>query len=386
MVQLVLLLAGSCLPVLASVLIAPVLPSMAAAFATTPGVDVLVPVALTAPALIVGLTSPIAGLAVDALDRRRLLVAGLLAYAVLGVLPVFLDSLYAIVASRVALGLAEAAVVTCCLTLISDNWGGARRSRHLGMQVLVSGLSATVVLLLGGALGVAGWRVPFWLYGITVLMALATAAGLRLPDRVARSQRVGTLAPVRWSVLLVPCGITLLGSVWFDALIVELPFVLTERGVASSALIGLAAAAMPLATAAGALVTGRVSGRGPRILLPLELVLTAVGQLMVGLGPTVPVIVVGALIAGFGTGMLLPTLMTWTANRLTADERGRGTGLWMTAFNLGQFSCPLVIAAVAAATGGLAAALAVLEGAALIMAVAVRMGVRGDEPLNAGVV
>jgi hypothetical protein len=40
----VLLLAGSCMPVLGAVLLALVLPSMTQAFAGTPGVEILVPV------------------------------------------------------------------------------------------------------------------------------------------------------------------------------------------------------------------------------------------------------------------------------------------------------------------------------------------------------
>ena len=47
--QSLLLLLGSCLPVLGAVLLAPVLPRMQAHFADTPGATVLVPIALTLP-------------------------------------------------------------------------------------------------------------------------------------------------------------------------------------------------------------------------------------------------------------------------------------------------------------------------------------------------
>ena len=64
--QLALLLAGSCLAVLGAVLIAPVLPKMEDHFAGIAGADVLVPIVLTIPALIVGLTAPFAGVVIDA--------------------------------------------------------------------------------------------------------------------------------------------------------------------------------------------------------------------------------------------------------------------------------------------------------------------------------
>ena len=136
--QLVLLLAASCTAVLGSVLISPVLPLMAREFATTPGVDVLVPVVLTAPALVIGLTAPFAGYVVDTVNRKQLMVVALLVYAVVGTAPLYLGSLGAILASRIGVGLCESAIMTCATAIISDNWSGARRTRYLGRQILVA--------------------------------------------------------------------------------------------------------------------------------------------------------------------------------------------------------------------------------------------------------
>src|SRR4051795_11412028 len=136
--QLALLLAGSCLAVLGAVLIAPVLPKMEDHFAGVAGADVLVPIVLTIPALVIGLTAPFAGLVIDAIDRKRLLIVALLVYAVAGTAPLYLDSLGTIIASRAVVGLCEAAIMTCCTTLIADYWSGPRRSRYLGLQTLVA--------------------------------------------------------------------------------------------------------------------------------------------------------------------------------------------------------------------------------------------------------
>lgn len=95
-------------------------------------------------------------------------------------------------------------------------------------------------------------------------------------------------------------------------------------------------------------------------------------------------VVVGAQFTGFGTGMLLPTLLTWAMNRLTFAQRGRGTGIWTGTLFIGQFICPLLIAGIGAAVGGLQIAIGVLGVAALVMAVVTFLGLRGShEPLDA---
>ena len=85
----------------------------------------------------------------------------------------------------------------------------------------------------------------------------------------------------------------------------------------------------------------------------------------------------------FGTGMLLPTLLTWAVNQLTFPQRGRGTGLWTGTLFIGQFVSPIVLAILAAGIGGLQPALAVLGGVAALMAVVTLFVLRDQrQPLN----
>ncbi len=385
--QLVLLLAGSCLPVLGAVLIAPVLPQMAQAFAATPGVGVLVPIVLTVPALVIALTAPFAGFIADKIDRKRVLLIALVAYAITGTAPLYLDSLQAIIGSRVLLGICEAAIMTSCTTLIGDYWSGPRRARYLGMQALVTAISATVFLAVGGLLGASGWRTPFWLYVVAVPIAVSMARLLWQPARPdgapGESAQRQHLAAVPWRQLLAPCLVTLFGGIVFYALIVQLSFVLTGVGVTSTATIGGISAVMSLATAIGAASFGRLSRFTPRVLLPIEFGLSGVGLVVVFASTAVPVITIGAVLTGFGTGLMLPTLLTWAVNRLHFEQRGRGTGVWTGTFFVGQFLSPIFLAAIGAGIGGLQPALGLLGVLAAVMAAVTLFAVRrNNEPLN----
>src|SRR3954452_988020 len=173
--QALVLLLSSCLAVLGAVLLAPVLPAIQDAFESTPGVEALAPVVLTAPALVLGLTAPFAGRIVDRLGRKRLLVGALVVYAVVGTAPLYLPSLQLIVASRVLVGLTEAAIMTCCTTLLADYFHGSQRERYFGLQVIFTTVAATVFFGVGGALGGENWRAPFWLYAVSLPLAFLAA-------------------------------------------------------------------------------------------------------------------------------------------------------------------------------------------------------------------
>jgi len=364
--QLLLLLGASSMSVLGAVLIAPVLPLMAQHFAAVPGVAVLVPIVLTVPALVIGLTAGFAGAIVDRLGRLRVLQAALVVYAIAGTAPLYLDDLGAIIATRVLVGLCEAAIMTAATTLIGDYWSGEQRNRYLGLQATVAALSAIVFVAVGGLLGASGWRAPFWMYLLSIVLVLPMARTLWSPSPAggARAERT----PVPWAAIAAPCAVTLFGGVVFYALIVQLSYVLDGIGVTSTGVIGAAVAVMSVATAVGGAVFGRLSRAGLRRLLVAEFALSGVGLLVVFLTSSVPVVVAGAVVTGFGTGLMLPTLLTWAVRDLEYAQRGRGTGIWTGTLFIGEFVSPLVVVAIAGPAGGLQPALGVLGVLSIVFA------------------
>lgn len=368
----VLLMFMSCLPILGAVLLAPVLPTMQDHFGDEGPAKALVPLSLTVPALMIALLAPFAGSIVDRFGRKRLLLAGLVVYAIFGTAPLWLDGLPAIVASRAGVGVAEAAIMTCCTTLISDYFSGSERDRWLGLQTVFASLSATLFFALGGALGSNDWRTPFWLYASSLFFAVLAARLLWQPH-VPASVGHREIPPLPWSRLRTPCLVTVFGGIVFYTPIVELPYVLDDAGVTAVPVIGGITAVASACTAAGAFLFGRQARRGTAVLLPVAFGLAGAGLLVVSIAPAVPVIVLGAMIASAGTGLMLPTLLTWALSGLSYDERGRGTGLWTAALFFGEFVCPLLVLAITGVLGSLAGALALIGGAALVVAVAVRV-------------
>jgi MFS family permease len=319
--------------------------------------------------LFVALFSPLAGYVADRVGRKQLLVFAMLAYAAFGTAPLWLTSLESIAVSRVGVGIAEAAIMTCCTTLLTDYYQGEQRNKYLGLQTMVSALAATAFFALGGALGSISWRTPFWLYAASAVIVIPMIFKLWEPARSQRTAAVRT--PVPWRQIGAPAAVTLFGGIVFYALIVHLPYVITGLGVADAALIGLAAAIASLATAAGAISFRFLAKLGTKNLLALAFGLAAVGLSLVSIAGNVPLAIAGAVIASAGTGVLLPTLLTWAVNGLEYQQRGRGTGIWTGTLFIGQFLTPIVLGAAAAGLGSLGFALGALGIACAVALLAV---------------
>ncbi|WP_417564642.1 MFS transporter [Microbacterium sp.] len=371
----ILLLAGSCMPVLGSVLITPVLPQLSQHFAKEPAAEILVPMIVAIPALMIAIFAPFAGQIVDRLGRKRLLIGALVLYSLVGTAPVWLEGLTEILVSRVLVGVCEAAIMTVCTTLIVDYFHEEhRRKRYLGLQTVTTTLAATVFIIVGGALGAGGWHVPFWVYLAGVIIALPMLFSLWEPASDPTDAHVTSAAAARvpWRRILAPVLVTLFGGFSFYVLIIEVSYLVVSSGVSAddTGIIGAVAAGASLATAIGGLLFARMTKVRPTRLLPIAFGLQAVGMIVIGLTAALPGVIVGAVIASFGSGLLLPSLVTWAVSTTTFEDRGRVTGWWTASFYLGQFLTPILMGAITAAVGSLSIAVAVVGIAAVVMAVA----------------
>lgn len=231
---------------------------------------------------------------------------------------------------------------------------------------------------IGGAVGAFGWRTPFWLYVASLIVAAVMIAVIWPTQQSddGAEKRIEKLPPIPWKKLMLPVVVSFVGGITFYTLIVELPYVLATMGVTSTATIGACAAIASLATAIGAFLFRFIAGRGVAWLLPFSFGLAGIGMVVVWFAPNVPLAVIGAVIAGFGNGVLLPTLVTWAIARLDYAQRGRGAGLFTGALFLGEFVTPLVILALTAAAGTLAIAIGVIGIASLVICVVLALVTR----------
>lgn len=339
--QSVLLLLGSCLPVLGAVLLAPVLPRMQAHFADTSGAAVLVPVALTLPALMIAVLAPLAGMIVDRVGRKPLLLMSMLLYTVCGTLPLWLESLQSIVISRAGIGLAEAGIMTCCTTLMGDYYRGERRERLFALQMVATSLSAAVFMGVGGYLGQDSWRTPFTLYAVGLVFLPLMGLWLWEPVSQKASEQGGALMP--WSRLRPLLGLALLAGLSLFIVPVQAGYLLNLLGVDSPQQIGMTMGGNQLGVLLGALSFRLIGSARPARLLLLAFALAGIGGLLMAAAGSHRTLSMAVFINGLGIGLMLPTLITRIMALVDFNQRGRASGFFTAAIFAGEFISPLVV-------------------------------------------
>ena len=323
---------------------------------------------------IVQLAGMVGGLAVsllaEVIGARRTLLLGLLFLSAGSALGALSTGAGMLLASRAVEGVGFIVATVVGPGLIRSHAPAARVNLAVGCWSAYQG-TATLLGLLASAffLQAGSWQSLWWLMAGLSLLPIPLVARFVPPDRPT-DHRAGS-GGVRQAMARI--GVTARsGRVWIAGIVFGcytiqwmavvgfLPTVYADAGITGvgpGVLTGLVGGM----NAVGALATGALLQRGapPRVLLNLAFVLmgaTSVATFAVdwsavprGLGWQVACVALFSL-----TGAMVPTTLTRMAVDL-APEGGSAPaamGLMQQIFNIGNFTGPMVVAALATATGG----------------------------------
>ena len=348
LIHAIILLVTCGLTVLVTAVLGPSLPAMQAHFAHVPGADFWVPLTMTAPMLTMAGISIFAGELADRIGRKPMLVWAAVFYAVVGTAPLYLESLPAIIASRFALGILEGVLMTVSTAMIGDYYSGARRERFMSLQTTVAATSAFLLNTVGGVIAEHGWRAPYMVFGISLLLAPLMAIFLWEPKTRANMSREEFAVDSRTlnaGLLVFICFLTVLLGIMFLTVPVHLGYLFIAIGVHSPSQIGVAYGVNSLGIIAGTLVFGWVLATRLQVAYQLAVGVTiaGLGFVMMKLASNYSALTIGGLVNGLGIGIVLPTMVTWNVRVLPLSRRGMGVGAFQSCFTIGLFVNPIII-------------------------------------------
>ena len=363
--------------ILANPLIAPAIPDILRDLDAPRGQAGFLIAAGTLPGIVV---APVIGVLADRYGRRAVLLPCLVLFGLFGVGASFAGSFWILLALRLGQGVGSAGLINLAVVLVGDHWDGVERARILGQNSAVLTVSLAVLPPLGGFLTELGtWRLAFAPYALGIV----TAAVLwrLLPETRSRStvtvrgQLGEALGFARSRAVMGTVGLGfVIFFLIFGLFLTVMPLLVEDRFGLGAGGRGLVLAVPAITSTLAALSLGRLQlryGRGRLILLGS--VLFTVAFAAIAGAPALWLVLVAALVYGFGEGMSIPTLQDVVAGAAPASSRGAVVAFWVGGARAGQTAGPLAAggAVTLLGEGGAFAAGAVIAGVLVVAQVVV---------------
>ncbi len=361
----------------------------------------------------------------DRFGRRRLLVGGIVLFAVASGLCALAPSLPWLLAGRVLQGIGAAVLMPNSLAVLGSSFAGPKRGQAIGTWAAVGAIAGAVGPLLGGGLvDAVGWRSIFLInlpvaagavvlalrfvpesrddggtsldwaggllataglgaltYGLTLrsvggggTAALAAGAGL-LAAFVAVEARRGDRAmmPLALFASRTFVGLTLLTLLLYGALgglLLLLPYVLIRANGYSALAAGAALLPLPLVIGAASRVMGRIAATiGPRLPLTIGPLVVAGGFVLatrIGGGGYWTQVFPALLVIALGMAGAVAPLTTAVLGSVDAQHTGTASGFNSAVARSGGMIATALLGSVMAASG--ASLLAAFAAAAWVAA------------------
>lgn len=343
LIKLTLLFAAS-LTVMSGATVAPSLPKMSQVFSDTPGVELLTKLVLTMPALLIAVTGLFAGSLVERFGRLKILYISLILYGIAGSTGYWLNGLVPILIGRALLGISVGGIMTVISTLVGDYFLGDERKKFSATQGMFMSLGGVIFVSVGGALADIDWRLPFTIYLFSFIVIILGLFSLVEPHKQTSETNDNGNNRIPKGMIGVILTTMVLSMIIFYMIPVQIPFLLVDLGIESSALSGYAISVSTVGGAIGALAYARIKNElDYSQIFALSFLSLAIGYIIIGLSTKYEVIMTALCISGFGVGFVLPNGTLWLLDVTPLKARGIIMGLFTSAIFLGQFLSPLVV-------------------------------------------
>ena len=272
-------------------------------------------------------------------DKKNLVAIGLLIYGVTGMLPAFAKSINQILILRFLTGVGVGLVLPLPNAIITEHFSGERRERMLGLATSVANIANIVASVAIGFILMFGWQYPYYSFSLVLVILVIVLFGLPKSPPMANEKALLKKEKLPWAVW----GLALFMTLNFMVLgffIFNLALFMTSEKLGAPWMIGIAMAIPATGcTLAGALFPEliRVS---KSYFVTASLVVFAIGFALICGAYSFPVILLACILAGFGSGALVPYVLYMTSIKVRPEQRDLAYGIVTSCIHFGYLTSP----------------------------------------------
>lgn len=276
-------------------------------------------------------------------DKLSILTVGLVIFFLSGVACLFLRSIVALIVAGCILGIGAGMVIPLSTGLVVDYFTGDRRIRQLGYSSAINNLTLVAATVVTGYLANVDWHLPFLVYTLPGA-ALVLSLFLRRHPAVAepaqsiqlRNKRIDTRKLVGLMLFYLFITFAVLAIVYYAAFLVD------DYRIRSS-FSGVLIALFFLAIMLPGLFIDRIIRRLKRWINLVSLLSVAAGLLCLGLFRSEAMLIVGALLAGYGYGIMQPVIYDKAATIAPPRSATLALSCVMAMNYLAVLICPFLV-------------------------------------------
>jgi MFS family permease len=307
---------------------------------------------VTAFALFACIFTPITGVLVDKLGRKKVLIPSLLLFGLSGCSCTFMPSFESMVVLRALQGVGAASLSFISITILSDLYSGRELVRMTGYNAGFLSIGTAAYPVIGGAVALLGWRYPFIISALAFPVAIMAYFWLGYDEpKVSQSiseYLVHMFKNMKNSRLLSMVIINILNFIMFYGVYVTYyPFYLKKYFNASVLSIGVILSSTSVAAAITSFKIKDLSRR----LNETRLLMTAFFFYTITLFiiPHIPDLctsTIPAILFGAARGMCIAAVHTSLESLSSPKQRGATLCMGGLGLRIGQFVGPLLMGAV----------------------------------------
>jgi len=332
--------------IMESAVLSPIIADLAVVFSVSDARAGLLMLAYTIPLVIL---VPIMGILADRYGKKYFLVPGLALFGLAGAGIAMVNTFEAILILRILQSMGHAAAGPIIIAMIGDLYSGVQETTAQGIRTAGINVGIIGVPILSGILFVYSWRYPFLLYLIAVPVAMW--AWYVIPQstqsesssmRDYMNELVLFISKPRMACLVTTFVIRFLLLFGFLTYISVLA--IGEAGLDVKA-AGLLVAIKGIVSFTSSTQVGRLSNKFSTIDIIIGgFIIGSSGIIIMGVYPTPIMIAMGAILFGFGDGVVSPGQKSLVNQLAPEGMRGGAVSVATTFQNLGKVIGPGVIA------------------------------------------
>jgi MFS family permease len=315
-------------------------PALAAIAKAFPDVSPrLIKMVITIPSLLIMPSTLICGALARSIGKKKLLIVGMLLFAIGGLAPAFYGGVVFILCMRGVFGIGSGFLLPISQALVADYFEGNDRDAYMGYSSSNAAIWGIVFTLMGGFLCDIHWRYTFYAYLLAVPVFLFVVAKMpesTMPQETERSKSAG-LTGQTWLWV----SIYFVYNIVMFCFISDIAFVISSDNIGNAGTAGIAMTFASVGGIIAGLVLGWLTKSLRNYAFVLALACLTAGSGVLVFAHTAVMFMAGCGIWGLGFGVFNALVILRIMGSVARSATALALAIMTSAMGIGQFMSPI---------------------------------------------